>query len=355
MKITRVEFTSVKVPFVSLMDVLNRGENSLASIPKVIVKVYTDEGVVSFGETGRGVSEEHVQSAAQLLIGKDPLQMNLQSLGLPYGMDHVFEQVIHDLVGKALKVPVYKLLGGAYRSEVPVSAWSPHHGAGNPEKVAAIAKAAVDRGYNVIKLKAYNPADLEETVLAIEKVAGAEMGIVCDPNEIFRYPSVAIKLGRKLAGHNIVCFEDPVPKWNLNWYVLMRQKIDIPLALHVVGTAVMNAVKMDACDIINTGGTMHEFRKYAGIAEVAGIPVWHGSGVDLGLLEASYVHACAATSNATLTSDIFSEFCRVDDLITEPIEIKNGLAKVPQKPGLGVELDEKALEKYRAGKTRVIS
>lgn len=354
MRTTRIEFTSARVPFVPLMDVLNRGENSLASVPKLMVKVHTDEGLVGFGETPRGISEEHMQKAAQMMIGRDPLEMNLQGLGMPYGLDDVFEQAICDIVGKALKVPVYRLLGGAYRDEVPVSAWSPHHGEANPEKTAAIAKLAAERGFSVIKLKA-RPWDIVETVEAIERAAGPEMGIVCDPNTAFQYPQVAVRLARRLERHNIVCFEDPVPKWNLNWYVLMRRKIDIPLALHIVGTDVINAVKMDACDIINTGGTMHEFRKYAGIAEVAGIPVWHGSGNDLGLMEASYTHVCAATRNATLTSDIFSEFCRVDDLITEPIEVKNGHAKVPQKPGLGVELDEKTLKRFQAGKTRTVS
>jgi len=354
LKITKVEFTSVKVPFVPLMDVLNRGENALASIPKFIVQVYTDEGIVGIGETPRGIPEEHMQNAAPLLLGKNPLEVNLQNLGLPHGMDTAFEHVVHDIVGKALKIPVYKLLGGAYRSDIPVSAWSPHHGEGNPEKTAAIAKLAAERGFNVIKLKA-RPWDIVETAQAIEEAAGSDMGIVVDPNTVFGLPSVAVKLARKLEKHNIVCFEDPVPKENLKWYVLMRRKIDIPLALHIFGADIINAVKEEACDYINTGGTMHEFKKYAGISEVAGIPVWHGSGVDLGIMEASYVHACAATRNATLTSDIFSEFCRVDDLLAEPIKIKNGFAKVPQKPGLGVELDEKALRRYQAGKTRVVA
>ncbi|MBS7610088.1 mandelate racemase/muconate lactonizing enzyme family protein [Candidatus Bathyarchaeota archaeon] len=353
MRINKVEFSPVKVPFVSSMDVLNRGENSLASIPKIIIKVHTDEGIVGIGESYRGISEENVQRASQILIGRDPFEMNFQELGMPYGLDHLFEQAILDIVGKALGMPVYKLLGGAYRKEVPVSAWSPYHGENNPEKVASIAKMAADKGYNVIKLKAYG--QVVETVDAIQKAVGPEMAIVLDPNTGFRYPSVTIKLARKLEGYNIVCLEDPVPKANLDWYVLLRQKIDIPLALHISGTDIINAVRKGACDIINTGGTMYEFKKNAAMAELAGIPVWHGSGNDLGILEASYLHACAATKNATLTSDIFGEFCRVDDLFEEPIYIEKGMARVPQKPGLGVELDERSLQRYKAGNTKIVA
>jgi len=353
LKITGTEFTSVAVPFVKEMEVLNHGDDALAAVPKVIVKVYTDEGLTGLGETERGFSEELIQKGSLMLIGKDPLAINLQDIGLPSGLNHVFEQALHDIVGKALKVPVHKLLGGAYRSDVPVSAWSPHHGHGNPDKTAVIAKLAVDMGFNVIKLKA-RYWDIVETVEAIAKTAGPDFGIVVDPNTQFRHPSIAIKLARKLNGYNIICFEDPVPKWDLDWYVLMRRKIDIPLALHISGTDVVNAIKMNACDFINTGGTMHEFKKYAGIAELAGIPVWHGSGNDLGIMEMSYVHACAAAKNATLTSDIFAEFCRENDLVIEPINIKNGFANVPDKPGLGIELDEKALKKYQVTKTRVV-
>ena len=85
----------------------------------------------------------------------------------------------------------------------------------------------------------------------------------------------------------------------------------------------------------------------ADIADTAAIPCWHGSELDLGILEAAYLHACAAAWNCVLSSDIFGELVREDDLIVEPLEIKNGRVSVPQRPGLGVDLDLSALEKYR--------
>ena len=82
------------------------------------------------------------------------------------------------------------------------------------------------------------------------------------------------------------------------------------------------------------------------IAEQAGVPVWHGSGVDLGIMDMSYVQACAASRAATLPSDIVGNFVREDDLLVEPIHIEDGFAAVPEAPGLGVELDEAAVRKY---------
>ena len=146
---------------------------------------------------------------------------------------------------------------------------------------------------------------------------------------------------------NIECFEDPVSRSNLDWYVLLREKLDFPLALHLGNHQdVINAVKREACDYLNLGGSMNSFKQGTAIAEAAGMPVWHGSGVGLGISEASYVHACAATKATTLSSDIVGEMLRVDDLIVRPLAFEDGYFEVPQEPGLGVELDEEALERF---------
>ena len=83
------------------------------------------------------------------------------------------------------------------------------------------------------------------------------------------------------------------------------------------------------------------------LAEAAGMPVWHGSGHELGVQDAAILHSCAASANCKLPSDILSHQ-RVDDLIVKPIEIRDSFAIVPGLPGLGVELDEDACRRYKA-------
>ena len=75
------------------------------------------------------------------------------------------------------------------------------------------------------------------------------------------------------------------------------------------------------------------------------MPVWHGSGHDMGILDASYLHSCAAAANCTLPSDILS-YQRVDDLLVKPIEIRDSYAIVTHEPGLGIELDDDAVKRY---------
>jgi muconate cycloisomerase len=119
------------------------------------------------------------------------------------------------------------------------------------------------------------------------------------------------------------------------------------LALHLSHAEdVIAAIQKDCIDCFNLGGSMVEFVRMAGIAEAAGKPVWHGSGVDLGILDMAYVHACAAAKNCTMASDIIGNFLREDDLIVEPLRFADGYALVPQTPGLGVVLDEEAVKKY---------
>jgi len=81
------------------------------------------------------------------------------------------------------------------------------------------------------------------------------------------------------------------------------------------------------------------------LAGAARMPVWHGSSHDLGLTDAAMLHSCAAAANCTMASDILS-FQRVDDLIVEPIDIRDSYATVPDRPGLGVVLDEDAVRRY---------
>ena len=92
---------------------------------------------------------------------------------------------------------------------------------------------------------------------------------------------------------------------------------------------------------------MARFVKCCFIAEQAAVPVWHGSGVDLGIMDMSYVHACAAAPAATLPSDVVGNFLREDDLLVAPIQIEDGYALVPDKGCLGIELDEEAVRKYQ--------
>ena len=373
MRITGTTITKVRVPVQS--DTVNSphwGDDGWPQVPKFIIEVHTDEGLTGLGETYRGVGEDAVRSMAAALEGKDPLELCWQDL--PQGGDvstalvgynspkyrardyelvraknaayDAFEIAIFDLAGKALGVPVHRLLGSAYRDRVPVDFW---FGRRSPEDAGRRAKLARELGYHGLKMKNALEDPTVAQVEAITAAAGRDFTITIDPNERFYRPAEAIRLARELERFpNVLCFEDPFPKWNLDWYRLFREKTTIPVALHLGSSRdVVNAIKAEACDYMNLGAGMVNFVKCAAIADAAGILIWHGSGVDLGLLEAAYTHVSSVARNCVLPSDIFGRLIREHDLLATPLEIRDGCVTVPTGPGLGVELDRDALERYR--------
>lgn len=363
MKITRLQTDTVVVP-------LHRGAWHSPSLiesradswehlhwperPIVLLRLHTDAGLVGLGEIPRGVSAATVEHTAGFLVGQDLWSFNLQDIPLEthsFANPAVYEgceMALWDLLGKALNVPLYRLFGGKYRDRIPVSRCS---GRMSPEDAAHTARDAVAQGYRVLKMKATADDPIIERLEAIRNAVGDALRVNIDPNQRFYQPYRLFDLVDRMQRHdlrNVECFESPYNQRNLDWYVLARQKMMTPLALHLAEPRdVVEAIKREACDWLNLGGPLSSVYKLAGLAEAAGIPTWHGSGVGLGISEAAYTHICAACRSMTLTSDICGETLRENDLIREPLIIEEGHVRVPEGPGLGVELDEEALDRYR--------
>jgi muconate cycloisomerase len=345
MKITDIAVHKIVVPMQpGTVNSPPWGEPGFDEVPKFIVKLHTDEGLYGIGESYRGVTRAEVDATAAALAGVDPLRLPLHHLPIPANSAYdAFEIAVFDLVGKAVGWPIHQLLGGAHRDRVMVDYWC---GRKTPEDIAETAKEGWAKGFKGLKMKCALEDPMVERVQAIAAVA-PQMRITIDPNLRFYRPGAALELAHQLEGYNIEVFEDPTPHEDLAWYVFMRRELKFPLALHLGSPQdVIAAIREDCIDYFNLGGGMVKFVGMAAMAEAAGKPVWHGSGVDLGILDMAYVHACAAAKGCTLASDIIGNFLREDDLIVNPIQYEDGCAIVPQTPGLGVELDEAALARY---------
>lgn len=322
--------------------------------PIVILRLHTDEGLIGLGEVAKGVPEATVRAAAEAFEGRDLWSFNLQEMPLETiwaanpSVSAGYEMALFDLMGKALGIPAYRFFGGKHRDRVPVSRCS---GRMTPDDAARTAREMVERGYSVLKMKAKGDDPLADRLAAIQDAVGDKLQVVVDPNQRFHNPARLFAIDQEIQRRgitNIQCYESPFDQTNLDWYVLARQKLMTPIALHLSSLSdVREAIKREACDYINLSGSMMTVFKEAALTEAAGIPTWHGSGVDLGIAEAAYTHVCAACRTMTLTSDICGETLREDDLICNPLPIDAGHVRVPEGPGLGVELDEDAVARYR--------
>jgi muconate cycloisomerase len=386
MKMTRVEKWKVVVP--CRPGILERegrwydpGLSTFDSVPKWIIRIHAEGGLSGVGESSRGESEESITAGIGAVVGRDPRTFPLHRLPLPPSAAYTtFEMALFDLLGKAWEVPAYQLLGGARQEQVLVDYWASRR---SPEDTATQAAEGRRRGFHGIKIKSAlaspnsrraapglspgasgpgaSPGDhsrwaavaeddpVVERVAAIAEACGPEFTVTVDPNCRFYEPAQVMRLARRLEPFNVLVLEDPMP-WrdNLEAYALLRQKCPLPLAIHVfTPEAVLAAIRKNAVDYLNINGSMADFVKMAWMAEQAGIRCWHGSGVDLGIRDMSYVHASIAAGNCTLPGDMVGNFLREDDLIQEPIPIVGGYVPLPTAPGLGVTLDEEALVRYQ--------
>jgi muconate cycloisomerase len=177
----------------------------------------------------------------------------------------------------------------------------------------------------------------------------SQLKVTVDFNGYHKTVEEFLPIGQGLdAIGNILVLEDPINKSDLAGYRELRRRLKSPIALHLGSPKQMlQAIAAEACTIFNTGPnpSMASFVHNSYLAGAAGMPVWHGSGHELGVMDAAMLHSCAAAANCTLPSDILSHQ-RVDDLIARPIEIRDSYAIVPDRPGLGVELDEEAVRRY---------
>lgn len=347
--ITRVDLFRVVVPMKkdSTTDPETAESSRFDLVPKTILKLHTDAGITGIGESGRGEDFDGITRNAAFLKGKPALDLNLTRLDLPGPAGYAaFEMALYDVVGKAFIWPVYKLLGGLAQPRVLVGYWT---GRRTPAGIRRVAERAVAGKFTSIKTKCQQGDPVVECAEVLAKVAPGIEYIV-DPNTRYRSYADFLPVAKALDRiGNCLVFEDPFNKSDYDGYRKLRREVKTHVAQHLGDPrAMIRVIKEDACSVFNTGGTpgMSGFVSNCFLAAAAGMPVWHGSGNDCGIVDASYLHSCAASPNCTLPSDILS-FLREDDLIVEPIQIKDSYAIVPNRPGLGVELDEDAVARYR--------
>ncbi len=322
-------------------------------LPKMVLQLTWEGGLVGLGELYRDHDWDTVETIAASLLGKELDSFTLQALPIGLCREYDgFECAVWDSLAKAHGLPLIKLLGGAVQERVLVGAWTGHR---EVAEIPELAKRFAGMGYRHWKFK----CDLEDDVVAwcaAIREAAPGMKVVLDPNERWEFAYEARARLRELEPiGNVLCLEDPLPRWNLDAYRELREQSSVAIALHVslpyiahgqrVSDAI-NALTHRAVDGFNFNGGLAKFAQLGHIAAAANLPFWHGSELDLGILEAMYLHQCAAAKLCIWPSDIFGRLVRTHDLLKTPLRLEPPYAYLPTGPGLGVELDLAALEAH---------
>ena len=327
-------------------------------LSKIILKLELDSGIIGWGELYRSHNWGLVQDIIDALLGADLEQLTLQKLPFTFCREYDgFECAIWDAFAKAHDLRVVDLLGGPMRNRVLVGAWSSHR---EIEEIADLVSGFKKQGYHCNKFK----SDLEDDVVKwCEIIADSAPGmqVILDPNQ--RWEN-AFEVRKRLDGlqevGNMLCLEDPIPRWQLSEYALLRQYSSVSMVRHISlpyvlqGQRIKDAIQsiqLSAVDGFNFNCGLANFQRLDHIAHAAELPCWHGSEIDLGILEAMYVHSSAAAASCIWPGDIFGRLVREHDLLQEPLKIEPPYVTLPDGPGLGVEPDMQAIEHYMINKT----
>ena len=331
-------------------------------LSKILISIELSNGIVGGGECYRGNLMSEVKEIATKFIGTDIEKIIRQKLPIPYTRVYDgFECAIWDSFARLKNIRVVDLLGGEVREKVKVGSWSSHR---TTYEVGEIASNFYKMGYDCIKFKTDLEDDIEGWARAIKDYAPG-MKIIFDPNERWDSPSeVKIRLDQLENIGNTLCLEDPISRWRMDEYSNLRNYSSIPIVLHVslpyvdhgqrIKDAIL-AIKQNAVDGFNFNCGLTNFQILDNIASSAELPCWHGSEIDLGIMEAMYMHSCAAATSCIWPSDIFGRLIREHDLLKSPIKIEPPFAYLPKGDGLGIEPDLDAINQYLINKAEILN
>ena len=256
------------------------------------------------------------------------------------------QMALFDAVAKSANVPIYRLLGEKVYDKTPLSWWNIDTSA---EDMAAECKLAHSQGYMAYKTKGRPWFDVYEQVEMAAKVVPDSFKIDIDFNDTLRTAEQAIPILKDLAAYpQIDIYETPIPQGDIEGNKKIRAATRVKVAMHYGIPPIEVAIKEDVCDGFIIGGGATTVMEQGGVAAKADKPFWLQL-VGTGITAAFSLHFGAVLSHARWPA-VNCHQLYTHTLLTEPIVVRDGFAAVPEKPGLGYELDREAVEKFRVEK-----
>ena len=372
MKITSIECIPLSIHFVKPM-VMSGGAAVCSNA--VLLKIHTDEGITGISETGdtslwyMGESQDSILYnivnifGPQILLGEDPFNIEKivarmdKAVKLNNQSKAVVDYALHDIMGKALGVPVYKLLGGLCNEKIPLGFVM---SSGTADAVAEEGLSLVKAGFKCLKLKVGAHAIEEdvEMVGELRKAVGPDIKIMIDANGGWHYHQ-ALRMLQKAAKYDIYIAEQPVPYWDMDGMARLRRKVEMPVFADEAAKELNDLIKLTQREAVDgfflkvpKAGGILKSRKWVAIAQSLGLTVMCGCMIDTGLGAAASAHFLAATEwmgrieqEAIGPLNLYNVPDTVSKPITNDLAVKvpryeNGYLYPPDGPGMGVELNE---------------
>jgi D-arabinonate dehydratase/D-galactarolactone cycloisomerase len=347
-----------------------------SSIEAVVVKITTDNGIVGWGDVHTPVAAEIGKTVidsllAPLLYGRDPLDiqplweemyasMRLRGHSAGYLMEAIsgIDIALWDIAGKALKTPVFKLMGGQLRDRIPVYASSlprVHSSAGEAgwQGLTEAASRLVESGYRAFKVKLGVDIEQDRHALSLLREAvGDQVDIMVDVNGVYDL-ALAKKAGNMMAEFGVRWIEEPLPPENLRDYARLAEFLDIIVA---GGECLCNrwifndylsaqALGVVQPDVSRAGG-LSECKRISDLADVYNVPFAPHVSTGTAIYMAASLQWAAAGPNLMTCEWPLGQSSAGNGILAEPFVFEDGFVSVSDRPGLGIEIDEQALGQW---------
>lgn len=355
-----------------------------------LLKIYTDEGLTGVGEAtnwpGSPIVEAAAKHAGTRIIGMDPMRVDfiwtklyrdLNWIG-PFGASMCaisgIDMALLDLKAKALGVPMYDLLGGAFRKEIELYAnyWFTKGGF-NAEDYANQARKVIDAGFTGLKFDpfahtnyfygndlssnlALRPAEMDhsfEISKAVREAVGPNVAIMIETHAMLNQKT-AIEMGERLAQLNITWYEEPIGPENPEMLKAFRNRLNPAVSIcvgerHYTRHGIRRLLELGVCDIlmpdITRCGGPSEMKRMATMMEAYNVLLApHNPNGPLSTLASG--HVCASVPNFFRQEFMFNDVPWRDTVIDHPIPLHEGKLVLSDRPGLGVDLVEEEMERH---------
>jgi len=368
--IKEVEVIPLRIPFVRPFK-LSRGYVGRPGQPgeHIYVKLVTSDGEVGWGEarpmhtwmyeTMESVYTSIKRYLAPILIGKEPYDLSriheemdkvltpVVSSGQPFAKSAV-DIALHDLIGKLVGLPLHRLIGGKTRDYVEMSALI----SGDPESISEYAREMLRKGFRCFKLKIMGDVDEDcKCIRALRDSIGDGGQIWLDANQAYSSLRLAWLLKEIKDVGNIICIEQPVPTTDFHGLRRIARMSPIPIAVDESLFShydLLKLITMEALDAlvlkVAKSGIRNSLKIYY-LAEAGGIDCLGSGMTESGVGFTASIHLYSVVKVVAPVDTNGPQF--LSDLLVRGIEIEGPRVKVPEKPGLGIKVDESKIEEYR--------
>ena len=306
-----------------------------------IIKLTLGCGVVGIGENIQYFNDDYPPD--RVVLGRNAAEL-MWNDALGFG----FQQALLDAVARANDVPVYRLLGEKIREQAFISWWAVDMPG---EEWAQECQLAIKQGYTAFKTKARPWFDLEEQCEILSRNLPAHFKVGVDFNGMLLDSARAVRYCQKLEKYDFLSnFETPIPQNDIGGNKTLRRSTRIPIAMHYGNPPIMTALREEICDMLILNQGAAKTIRQASVAAAAKKPFWlQHSGTQVTAF--FDLHLAAVLSHARLPAVNVHQIY-AHPLVKSPLRVENGMARIPDSPGMGTELDEDAIERLRTQRIR---